>query len=249
MAYYTCLLLDVDNTLLDFDAAERQALTETLIHYELPHDEQALACYHAVNRRLWDQLAKGELSRNKLFAIRFGQYLKAMALPEAGKGREMNDYYENALAGHADLLPGALTALHELAEVATLAIVSNGAYKVQRARIEASGIDRLMDGIYISEKVGAAKPASKIFDAALRDLGLTDRSRVLVVGDDLLADIRGGHNAGLDTCWVNFGRQDNPTDIQPKYTIDSYEALYRIVMEPEELENIGARNRRHQNDL
>ena len=36
MAYYTCLLLDVDNTLLDFDAAERQALTETLIRYDLP---------------------------------------------------------------------------------------------------------------------------------------------------------------------------------------------------------------------
>ena len=158
MAYYTCLLLDVDNTLLDFDAAERQALTETLIRYDLPHDEEALSTYHTVNRRLWDQLAKGEVTRNKLFAIRFGQYLKAMGLPDAGKGREMNDVYEKALATHADLLPGALTALHELAEVATLAIVSNGAYQVQRARIEASGVDRFMDGVYISEKVGAAKP-------------------------------------------------------------------------------------------
>lgn len=249
MAYYTCLLLDVDNTLLDFDAAERQALTETLIHYELPHDEAALATYHAVNRRLWDRLAKGELSRNKLFAIRFGQYLKEMGLPEGGKGREMNEFYENELSTHADLLPGALTALHELAEVATLAVVSNGSYQVQQPRIEASGIDRFMDGVYISEKVGAAKPAARIFDVALRDLGLTDRSKVLVVGDDLLADIRGGINAGLDTCWVNFDGRENETDVRPKYTIGSYEALYHIVMEPEELENLGARNRRHQNDL
>ena len=249
MAYYTCLLLDVDNTLLDFDAAERQALTETLIRYDLPHDEEALSTYHTVNRRLWDQLAKGEVTRNKLFAIRFGQYLKAMGLPDAGKGREMNDVYEKALATHADLLPGALTALHELAEVATLAIVSNGAYQVQCARIEASGIDRFMDGVYISEKVGAAKPSAKIFEAALRDLGLTDRSKVLVVGDDLLADIRGGANAGFDTCWVNFDGRENDTGIRPTYTIGSYEALYNIVMEPEELENLGARNRRHQNDL
>ena len=36
MAYYTCLLLDADNTLLDFDAAERKALADTLIHYDLP---------------------------------------------------------------------------------------------------------------------------------------------------------------------------------------------------------------------
>ena len=38
MAYYTCLLMDVDNTLLDFDSAERQALADTMAHYELPCD-------------------------------------------------------------------------------------------------------------------------------------------------------------------------------------------------------------------
>ena len=59
MANYTCLLLDVDNTLLDFDAAERQALTEMLTRYDLPHDERACAVYHEVNRQLWDSLAKG----------------------------------------------------------------------------------------------------------------------------------------------------------------------------------------------
>lgn len=248
MAYYTCLLLDADNTLLDFDAAERQALTDTLRHYELPHDEAALDTYHKVNRQLWDRLAKGELSKNKLFSLRFGQYLKAMELPDNGKGREMNDYYEDQLANHADLIPGSLNALHELAEVATLAIVSNGAYKVQKSRIEASGLEQFMDGIYISEKIGATKPNPKIYEAALRDLGITNRSRVLVVGDDLLADIRGGKNAGLDTCWVNFTGEENKTGIEPKYTIGSYEALYQIVMEPEELENIGVRNRRHMND-
>lgn len=63
MAYYTCLLLDADNTLLDFDAAERKALADTLIHYDLPHDEPALDTYHQVNRRLWDSLAKGELNK------------------------------------------------------------------------------------------------------------------------------------------------------------------------------------------
>ena len=85
-------------------------------------------------------------------------------------------------------------------------------------------------------------------DYAIRDLGLTNRSRVLMVGDDLLADIKGGINAGIDTCWVNFANEENKTGIQPKYTVHSYEELYRIVMEPEELENVGVRNRRHMNE-
>lgn len=249
MAIYTCLLLDIDNTLLDFDAAERQALADTMAHYELPCDEEVLTTYHQVNRQLWDSLAKGQLNKNKLFSIRFGRFLQALGLPDNGKSREMNEYYEDQLSNHADLIPGALNFLEEISEVATLATVSNGATKVQQARIAASGIDKFMDGIYISEKMGAAKPSAKLYDMVLKDLGIDNRSRVLMVGDDLLADIKGGKNAGLDTCWVNFTGAENKTEVEPKYTIRSYEELYRIVMEPEELENIGVRNRRHMNDL
>ena len=235
MAIYTCVLLDVDNTILDFDAAERQALTDMLAEYELPHDEAAYDTYHKVNRELWDSLAKGQLNKQKLFQIRFSRFMQTMQLPDNGKGKAMNDRYEELLATHADLLPGALTALEELSEVATLALVSNGAIAVQESRIAASGIDRYMDGIYISEKVGAAKPSAKLFEHAFRDLGITNKSRVLMVGDDLLADIKGGLNAGVDTCWFNPGNLENKSGITPKYTVSSYEELYRIVMEPEEL--------------
>lgn len=248
MAIYTCVLLDVDNTLLDFDAAERQALEAMLEEYELPHDVAACEIYHTVNRELWDALAKGKLSKAKLFQTRFSRFMQALGLDDNGKSREMNDRYEELLATHADLIPGALNALEELGEVATLASVSNGAAAVQQARIHESGVERYMDGIYISEKVGAAKPSAKLFEYVLKDLGISNRSRVLMVGDDLLADIKGGQNAGLDTCWVNFKNEENKTDIQPKFEIHSYEELFRLVMEPEELENIGVRNRRHSNE-
>lgn len=248
MAIYTCVLLDVDNTLLDFDAAERQTLIDMLTEYELPHDARACEVYHAVNRELWDALAKGQITKPRLFQQRFGRFMRAMDLPDNGKAAQMNDRYEELLSTHADLIPGALTALEELSEVATLAIVSNGAVMVQEARIRDSGVERYMDGVYISEKIGAAKPSAKLFEHVLKDLGITNRSRVLMVGDDLLADIKGGINAGIDTCWVNFANEENKTGIQPKYTVHSYEELYRIVMEPEELENVGVRNRRHMNE-
>lgn len=248
MAIYTCVLLDVDNTLLDFDAAERQALTAMLEEYQLPNDAAACEVYHRVNQELWQAFAKGKISKNKLFQIRFLRFMQAMGLPDNGNSHAMNDRYEELLATHADVLPGALNALEELGEVATLATVSNGATLVQQPRIRNSGIERYMDGIYISEQVGAAKPSAKLFEHVLKDLGITNRSKVLMVGDDLLADIKGGQNAGLDTCWVNFKNQENDTGVEPKYEIHSYEELYRLVMEPEELENIGVRNRRHSNE-
>lgn len=143
MAIYTCVLLDVDNTLLDFDAAERQALTDMLTEYELPHDARACEVYHAVNRELWDALAKGQITKPRLFQQRFGRFMRAMDLPDNGKAAQMNDRYEELLSTHADLIPGALTALEELSEVATLAIVSNGAVMVQEARIRDSGVSAI----------------------------------------------------------------------------------------------------------
>ena len=246
MAIYTCVLLDIDNTLLDFDAAERQAVTDMLAEYELPHDEAAYETYHKVNRELWDSLAKGQLNKQKLFQIRFSRFMQAMQLPDNGKGKAMNDRYEELLATHADLLPGALTALEELSEVATLAIVSNGAQMVQTRRLAESGVMNFMEDVFISEKMGCEKPNARIFDAALRALGVENREHVLMVGDSLASDVQGGSNAGLDTCWYNPNHAENPGKVIPTYEIASLEELYPLVMEQEELANVGLKNRRHQ---
>ena len=56
--------------LLDFNAAERAAVGITLEHDGMPNGPEALETYHQINRQLWDSLAKGELNRSKLFAVR-----------------------------------------------------------------------------------------------------------------------------------------------------------------------------------
>ena len=136
--------------------------------------------------------------------------------------------------------------LRELSEVATLAIVSNGAQKVQTRRLAESGVMNFMEDVFISEKMGCEKPNARIFDAALRALGVENREHVLMVGDSLASDIQGGSNAGLDTCWYNPNHAENPGKVIPTYEIASLEELYPLVMEQEELANVGLKNRRHQ---
>ena len=139
-----------------------------------------------------------------------------------------------------------LDVLRELSEVATLAIVSNGAQKVQTRRLAESGVMNFMEDVFISEKMGCEKPNARIFDAALRALGVENREHVLMVGDSLSSDIQGGSNAGLDTCWYNPNHAENPGKVIPTYEIASLEELYPLVMEQEELANVGLKNRRHQ---
>ena len=245
MAKYYCILFDADNTLLNFDAAESKALADTLVNYGIEPDAETVQTYRTINEELWRQLEKGQLRREKLMSERFTRFLKA--IDAAGDGAEMNRYYLEQLSLHPDLAsPEVLDVLRELSEVATLAVVSNGFQKVQSRRLAESGVGNFLEDVFVSEKMDAEKPSRKIFDAALRALGVENREHVLMVGDSLTSDVQGGINAGLDTCWFNPHHQENPGKILPTYEISSLEELYPLVMEEEELANIGQKNRRHQ---
>ena len=245
MAKYYCILFDADNTLLNFDAAESKALAETLVNYGIEPDAETVQTYRTINEELWRQLEKGQLRREKLMSERFTRFLKA--IDAAGDGAEINRYYLEQLSLHPDLAsPEVLDVLRELSEVATLAVVTNGFQKVQSRRLAESGVENFLEDVFVSEKMDAEKPNRKIFDAALRALGVENREHVLMVGDSLTGDVQGGINAGLDTCWFNPHHQENPGKILPTYEISSLEELYPLVMEEEEIANIGQKNRRHQ---
>ena len=245
MAKYYCILFDADNTLLNFDAAESKALADTLVNYGIEPDAETVQTYRTINEELWRQLEKGQLRREKLMSERFTRFLKA--IDAAGDGAEMNRYYLEQLSLHPDLAsPEVLDVLRELSEVATLAVVTNGFQKVQSRRLAERGVGNFLEDVFVSEKMDAEKPNRKIFDAALRALGVENREHVLMVGDSLTSDVQGGINAGLDTCWFNPHHQENPGKILPTYEISSLEELYPLVMEEEEIANIGQKNRRHQ---
>ena len=246
MAKYNCIMMDIDNTLLDFDAAERKALLETLQQFSLPCDEAAVSRYHEINSSLWGELNKGKIRRDKLVVERFDRFVKEIGA--AAKATELNRAYTEHLATHADVIPGAEEALQELAEVATMIAVSNGTELVERGRLKLSGFEKYFDDIFVSEAVGVSKPNPKIFQMAMRKLGIEHSDKVLVVGDSLSADIQGGVNAGLDTCWVNMNGMENESGLTPTYEVKALRELYPIVMEEDELQNVGLKNRKHQND-
>lgn len=245
MAYYNCLLFDVDGTLLDFSAAEQAALQDTLVHYEFADVQDAKQKYAEINTALWAALERGEVKQDKLVVQRFNKLMMACGMH--GDAAQMNEYYLTQLTAHADVLPGAEDALNELAEVATLAVVSNGVERVQLGRLEASGLGRFFDGVFVSGRVGASKPNRRIFDVALSTLGVENKERVLVVGDSLKADIAGGNNAGLATCWCNFENAPLPENApKPTHIVHGFEELMRVVMEEEELNHVGSPEKRHQ---
>lgn len=95
------------------------------------------------------------------------------------------------------LFPEALPALAALKRRYRLVAVTNG-----NANLTKIGIRDLFDGVVSAASAGAAKPARRIFDAAVAAGGASAEATVHV-GDHPHHDVHGAREAGLRAVWVN----------------------------------------------
>lgn len=211
------VLFDLDDTLFDFHKAEKIALTKTLVHFGIDPTEEALALYSTINAAHWKRLELGEISREEVKVGRYRELFKTIGV-ECDPVKA-TAYYESMLAIGHYFMPGAPELLGELYRKYRLYIVSNGTAKVQEGRIGSSGIAKYMDGIFISQILGANKPDKQFFDICFAEIPDFSLSETVIIGDSLSSDIKGGINAGITTVWFNPKGIENDNDIKPDYTI------------------------------
>ncbi len=228
MPRYDYVLFDADNTLLDFDRAEEEALRTTLTHYGFADLETAQTRYLAINRALWSRFDRGEVSRERLVVERFAALQRELG--GENDPAEVNRFYLACLGEGGYLLPGAAELCRALASSCTLAIVTNGVAVAQRGRFARSGLGETVSYLFISEELGYQKPQREFFDAALQALAVPDRSRVVVVGDSLAADILGAVNAGLDSIWYNPAGASGRVDVVPTWEAQNYQEVLEYIL-------------------
>lgn len=211
------VLFDLDDTLFDFHKAEKIALTKTLVHFGINPTEETLALYSTINAAHWKRLELGEISREEVKVGRYRELFETIGV-ECDPVKA-TAYYESMLAIGHYFMPGAPELLEELYRKYRLYIVSNGTAKVQEGRIGSSEIAKYMDGIFISQILGANKPDKQFFDICFAEIPDFSLSETVIIGDSLSSDIKGGINAGITTVWFNPKGIENDNDIKPDYTI------------------------------
>ena len=236
---YKLVLIDLDDTLFDYPKTEKTAFRNTFeelgffVESELSNAkkeeiyEKIKDRYKDVNLQLWKDLEKGAVDKDRLKVVRFEKIIEEFDLKY--NPYEMSELYLKKL-GEA-IFPFEATEklckyLHSKYKVG---IVTNGIKEVQYSRIENSAIAKYIDKIIISDEVGVNKPDKRIFEYAMNYFEIMDKSEVIMIGDSLGADIKGGQNAGIDTCWVNLRNNVNDTGIVPKYEVDKLEKLFEIL--------------------
>lgn len=223
---YDAVLFDIDDTLLDFQEAEKRALKKVLSHYALS-TPLAVKTYHACNEACWRALERGEIDQQTLRYKRFRDFLFAMN--RADDPIRLGDDYMDALSHEGILLPGALEAVAAVAQRVKVAAVTNGISFIQHGRLDASPLRPYLSALVISEEIGAAKPNPRIIHEALRQLGGIVPTRALMVGDSLASDIACARNAGVDACWYNPAGQPRPNDLPVAYEISDLAKLTEIL--------------------
>ena len=108
-------------------------------------------------------------------------------------------------------------------------VVSNGTVVAQEKKLRLSGLGELMDGIFLSEAVGVEKPNVEFFDRMFETIGSVEKDQVLIVGDSLTSDIRGGNNAGIKTCWYNPDHKERYADVKIDYEIADLHEVYEFL--------------------
>ena len=102
-------------------------------------------------------------------------------------------------------IPGAVATLKKLHPDWILALATNAADSNEediRLALQRVDLERWLDKVYCSRKIGHKKPSPAFFQYILDDLHLPPRF-IVMVGDDYETDVLGANACGIRAIWFN----------------------------------------------
>ena len=187
------LLWDIDATLLDFLKSESMALKKAFAHFGLGKcPDSKVAEYSAINQSYWNRLETGELTKEQVLVGRFEEFLNVKGFCDVD-ANEFCEFYELSLPDCVEFMGNAESVIKTLSKTYKQYAVTNGAKAVQEKKLAVSGIDGIFNGAFISDDVGYAKPSKEFFDVVLKNIPSVNTDEIMIVGDSLTSDIKGGN--------------------------------------------------------
>ena len=231
---YKIFLFDLDETLLDFHASEKIALEKVLRVNGLSFSDDVYTAFKTYNKSLWKELEKGTINREELFIKRF-VYIFSQCEGDSSKLEplKVNSDFIRTMSENGVLIEGSLELLKKIKEEIAdcrIYIVTNGATINAKGRISSTGLDKYIDGIFVSEDMGVNKPSKEYFDMVLESIN-QPASACIVIGDSLSSDMLGAKNASMASVW--FKPEGDIESAVKEYDIDylayTFDDIYDIL--------------------
>ena len=223
MKKYDWILFDADDTLFNFDAFN--GLKILFARFDIHFTEADFAVFQSTNKPLWMAYQQGKISAEDLKHQRFLDWSKKLNVSTG----ELNQGFISTMADLAEPLTGAHNLLNALNGKVKMGIITNGFIAMQEKRLIKAGFNHHFDLLLTSEEVGVPKPHPDIFHCAFEIMDNPALETILMVGDSFEADIVGGINAGIDTCWLNHHDHALAGNIRPHFEVTSLAALQNLL--------------------
>lgn len=228
------ILWDVDGTLLDFRAAEREAIRACFASRGLGIcTDEMVKRYSAINGRYWERMELGEIDKNRVLLGRFEEFFGTMGI-ECADIPGFNEEYQLRLGDTIVYIDDSFSLLSSLRGRVRQYAVTNGTIAAQEKKLRRSGFDRIFDGVFISGRIGVEKPGKGFFDRVFEEIGPISPRETMIVGDSLTSDIRGGNNAGIVTCWYNPTGSLNDRGVRVDYELRDLRGVAALLEEGRE---------------
>ena len=202
------VFIDIDGTLLDFEACVEESMRLGLIERGIDYKPEMLDTFHSINDGLWRDLEKGKLTFERLLEIRWKTVFEALGIELDGP--EFERYFRARLHESAIPMEGSYDMLKYLSGKYRLFAASNGPHEQQVKRMEKAGMKEFFEEIFTSGKIGAEKPSADFFEYCFKSAGEIKPEESVMLGDSLTSDMRGGADFGMETIWLNLKNEEKP---------------------------------------
>lgn len=194
------VLVDVDNTLLDFEKSSQLAIKRTCEDFGILYSDKLLDVFLDINHSMWRQIQDGSLTKAQLWQHRWNKIFGLVGISADGPTFEKE--FHRYLHECAVPVDGAIEFLEYLHSKYTVCTASNASFEQQHHRLDLSGMLKYIDKMFVSEQIGAQKPNSAFFEACFKKLPFSPQKSIMI-GDDLHADMLGASQFKMLTCWYN----------------------------------------------
>lgn len=225
------VLWDIDGTILNFEKSESYAVKKCFEIYSLGEcTNDMIKRYSAINQKYWRRLEKGELTKQQVLVMRFLEFFDSEGII-CSDVEGFNSEYQIRLGDTVFFNDDGYELISLLRGVVKQYAVTNGTAVAQDRKLKRSGLDKLFDGIFISDKLGAEKPSPEFFDKVFSSIDGIKKDETLIVGDSLTSDILGGNNAGILCCWYNPSGAPLTGGLRADYIINDLRQVKKIIAE------------------
>ncbi|MDR9456387.1 MAG: YjjG family noncanonical pyrimidine nucleotidase [Salegentibacter sp.] len=207
------IYFDLDHTLWDFDKNSALAFEQMFSRRKISLKiEDFLEVYVPVNYKYWELYRDNQVSKEDLRIGRLKDSFDLLKMETSARTiEELSIEYIEFLPENNHLLDGSVEILNYLEANYQLHIITNGFEEVQHKKLHNSGISKFFATVTTSEEAGVKKPHSLIFETALNKASALP-SKSLMIGDNLVADVKGAQDFGMSTIYFDYYRKKEKID-------------------------------------